>query len=337
MKKFLIVLLILVILMGAGAFYALNYYNSIGEAPLVAETDTIEVLVNPGDSFYGVLDTMDREGHLKSYMVTRLYFRNNPMEVRLQPGTYRVQSDASLEQLIETLNEARDIHEVVVTLPEGFTIERMGDVFEDAGMFSKEQFLLAAEMYPVPEWIEDTEQRRYAMEGFLRPDTYRFRRGQSADYVVDQLYKAFVSQMEAIIAEQGATLSTSQWNRVVTIAAMIEREAANVEEMPIIASVINNRLDIGMRLQLDATVVYALGLHGTDRVTYADLEVDSPYNTYRISGLPVGPIASPGRKAIEAVFQPAQTDYIYYVLDRSTGGHFFTDDYNEFLRVKNQQ
>jgi UPF0755 protein len=122
---------------------------------------------------------------------------------------------------------------------------------------------------------------------------------------------------------------------LVTVASLVEKEAANPEERPLIAGVIYNRIRSGMPLQIDATVQYALGKAKED-LKLDDLDVDSPYNTYRNPGLPPGPIASPGRESIQAALEPAQSDYLYYVLEADGEEHFFTDDYEEFLEAKNQ-
>lgn len=335
MKKFLTFLLILILLLGGGALYGWNYYNGVGEKPLKTEEETILVTVEPNDNFSSVLNRLDNEGLLKNLLVTRIYFRYHPKETKLKPGTYTVHAQGTLHEIIEELNTGKDINEIVVTLPEGLNVERMGEVFEEKGMFTKDAFVNAVANYPTPTWLENLEGRRYAMEGFLFPSTYKFKRGQTPEYIVDYLYRAFVSQMNSIASELGTSIPTSKWNEVLTIAAMIEREAANTEEMPVISSVIYNRMAANMKLQIDATVVYALGLSAKDHVTLDDLKVVSPYNTYLNKGLPLGPIASPGAAAIKAALRPAQnTGYLYYVLNPATDSHFFTANYNEFLQKK---
>lgn len=336
MKKFLIILLFILVIFGGAAFFGYSYYNGIGAEPLKSDEETITVAVESNDSLNRILDRLATEGRLRSLIVTKLYLRYNPLDTNIKKGTYLVRTDSSLEEMVRELREGKDINLVNVTIPEGYTITKMGEVFEKAGLFTKDRFIAAAEAFPVPDWVLDTEFRRYAMEGFLMPDTYGFEKGSTPEYAVERLYQAFVTRMEKLISDAGIDLPTSRWNRVITIAAMIEREAANAAEMPRVASVILNRLDIPMRLQIDATVVYALGKDSTDRVLLSDLEVDSPYNTYRVSGLPIGPIANPGVNAIKAALNPEQTDYIYYVLNPAAREHFFTNDYNEFLAKKKE-
>lgn len=323
-------------IIGGGALYGWNLYNSVGEHPLVTTEDTLLIEVEPNDTLNKVLTKLDGEGLLRNFLMTKVYLRYNPVESSLQPGTYKVNAQGTIEEIITELNEGKDLNEIIVTLPEGLTIEKMGEVFETAGMFTKDSFIAAAVSYPVPTWLEATEGRRYVMEGFLAPNTYKFKKGQTADYVVNYLYKAFVKEMKDIGAEIGKELPTERWNRILTVASMVEREAGSVAEMPMIASVIYNRLAKNMPLQIDATVVYALGLNGTDKVTLEDLKVDSPYNTYKVKTLPLGPIANPGAAAIKAAISPELSGNIYYVLDPSKGEHFFTANYNEFLQKKSE-
>lgn len=336
MKKFLIILLFILVIFGGAAFFGFSYYNGIGAEPLRSEEETITIAVESNDSLNRILDRLATEGRLRSLIFTKLYLRYHPLDTNIKKGTYLVRTDVSLEEMVRELREGKDINLVNVTIPEGYTITKMGEAFEKAGLFGKDRFVAAAEAFPVPDWVLDSEYRRYAMEGFLMPDTYGFEKGSTPEYAVERLYQAFVTRMEKIIADAGIDLPTSRWNRVVTIAAMIEREAANVAEMPRVSSVIHNRLAIGKQLQIDATVVYALGKDSTEKVYLKDLEVDSPYNTYKVSGLPIGPIANPGVNAIRAALNPEQTDYIYYVLNPAAGEHFFTDNYDEFLAKKRE-
>lgn len=335
MKKVLISITVVVLLLLLGGFFGYRYFLGIKENPLTIDEE-ITVEVSENDTFYGVLNDLDNKGYLKNLNLTKLHLRLEPMDTSLKPGTFKVQKNLSLEKLVEALRDGRDINTVTVTIPEGFTIEKMGELFEEKGLFSKDEFIKAAMDYPVPNWVLDSEYRRYAMEGFLKPDTYDFKKDVDPDYMVNFLYKSFVRQMENLIEEENLSLNTSSWNRVITIASMIEREAANQDEMTTVSSVIQNRVDIGMPLQIDATVVYALGLDMKDKVYLKDLEVDSPYNTYRINRLPIGPIANPSLNAIKAALNPADTNYIYYVLDRENKKHFFTDDYDEFLSKKKE-
>jgi UPF0755 protein len=169
------------------------------------------------------------------------------------------------------------------------------------------------------------------LEGYLFPDTYIFYKGEKAEDVL----KKMTSNLFSIIKpSQKFKIKSKEFSthEILTIASMIEREAMVDREKPIIASVIYNRLEKNMRLQIDATVLYALGRHKR-RVMYKDLRIKSPYNTYRNRGLPPGPIASPGFQSIMAALHPAKTDYLYYVAT-GKGDHIFNKTYVEHVKAK---
>lgn len=323
-------------LIGGAALYGWNLYQEAGKNPLKTDEETLQIEVEPNDTFSRLFSRLDRQGLVNNLLLTRVYFKNNPIETNLKPGTFVISAQGSLEEIINELNNGQDIYEVKVVIPEGMTIEAMAVAFEEAGLFSQRSFIDAVNTYITPSWLDNIDQRRYTLEGFLAPATYTLRKEQTPGYVVDQMYRAFVNRMYAIIEENNLDLPTEEWNKVVTIASMIERETASVEEMPRISGVIHNRIKENMRLQIDATVVYSLGLTSKDKVTLDDLEVASPYNTYKINALPVGPISNPGAAAILAALQPEVHDYIYYVFDPTAGQHFFTRSYDEFLQKKNE-
>ncbi len=332
----MIFILVLAVLIGGAALYGWNLYQEAGEKPLKTDEQTMEITVESNDNFSRLFSRLDRQGLVKNLLLTRIYFKNNPVETNLKPGTFVVSAQGSLEEIITELNQGKDIYEIKVTIPEGMNIEGMAEIFEEAGLFSKRFFIDAVNSYITPSWLDNVDQRRFTLEGFLAPATYTLRKEQTPGYVVDLMYKTFVNRMYSIIEEKGLDLPTEEWNRVVTIASMIERETATIEEMPRISGVMQNRLNDNMRLQIDATVIYALGLTAKDKVTLDDLEVSSPYNTYKIGALPVGPISNPGEASIKAALEPEAHDYIYYILDPTVGEHFFTRSYDEFLQKKRE-
>ncbi|WP_040211587.1 endolytic transglycosylase MltG, partial [Clostridium polynesiense] len=223
---------------------------------------------------------------------------------------------------------------VKVTIPEGFDINKIALKLQEAGLVEKEAFINSVKDYAAPEYIKSSKDKKYNIEGFLFPDTYSFKKGSSNNEIIEKMMKRFEEVLEESEKELNKSVSKDKIEETIIIASMIEKEARNKEEMPIIASVMKNRINKKMPLQIDATVLYALGTH-KEIVTYKDLEVNSPYNTYKIPSLPAGPIASPGKEAIKAAINPAETNYLYYLYDKK-GSHFFTADYNEFLKKKNE-
>src|ERR671939_1142585 len=170
-------------------------------------------------------------------------------------------------------------------------------------------------------------------EGYLFPAKYDFEKSVTAPQIVDRLLEQYLLETQDLdFADAKERLDLTE-NQVVTVASLIEKEAANPEEKPLIASVIYNRMRKDTPLQIDATIQYALKRPKAS-LSMADLKVDSPYNTYQNKGLPPGPICSPGRESLQAALNPADTNYLYYVLEADGQKHFFTSDYDEFLRAK---
>lgn len=222
-----------------------------------------------------------------------------------------------------------------VTLPEGLTLKqtalKVGEATE--GNISAGAFEAAAKggryNYGFLAGANDN------LEGFLFPKTYDLTSRTSAHASVNILLKQFRIETENLEWSRTQSLGVSKY-QVVIIASLIEKEAKVPEDRPLIASVIYNRLKRNMKLGIDATVEYALG-QWKPVLTNSDLQVDSPYNTYKIDGLPPAPICNPGFESIRAALYPGTTDYLYYILTGSDGKHSFTADYKEFLRWKEER
>ena len=217
-----------------------------------------------------------------------------------------------------------------VTFPEGFTMQEIFERLEENGIASVEDLYEAAAEYSYNysflEWATPGEASR--LEGYLFPDTYEFYQGEQASGAINRFLLNFHGKLTADMYAQAENLGITL-HQAVIIGSMIEAEAANDSERAQIAAVIYNRLEAGMPLQIDATVMYALGEH-KEYLTEEDLQVDSPYNTYLNTGLPAGPICNPGLASINAALNPADADYLYYALDTETGTHRFFTSYADF-------
>jgi len=176
-----------------------------------------------------------------------------------------------------------------------------------------------------------------ALEGYLFPDTYHVPRGLSEQSLLTLMVRNFQKRYSADMATRAQQLDLTQ-HEVVTLASLVEKEAQIDAERPLIAAVFHNRLRRGMRLQCDPTVIYALGERFDGNLRKDDLQIDSPYNTYRYAGLPPGPIANPGQRALEAAINPAAVDYLYFVATRDGGRHIFSKSLQEHnVAVRQQQ
>jgi UPF0755 protein len=216
-----------------------------------------------------------------------------------------------------------------LTFPEGLTIREMADIFEARGFGSRASFIEAAANNAL---IKDVDPDARDLEGYLFPETYALPRQIPAARVVammvDRFRATYTDEWRRRVEVDGLTT-----RNIVTLASLVEKETAQAEERPIVAGVYRNRLKIGMPLQADPTVVYAMQKAGTynGNIRRDDLSLDSPYNTYRYPGLPPGPIASPGAAALAAAVQPADVRYLYFV-SRNDGSHVFSETLAEHNR-----
>lgn len=267
----------------------------------------------------------------------RLRARYEGIDQDLKPGEYELMTGMPYSDVVNRLMKGIPVEYTDVTIPEGYTVKQIAARLEtEAGIpaaeFAQIATTDAASFAAARPYLADV--KNGTLEGYLFPKRYRIVKGSTARDVVELMLKQFDAEM----AEVDLAFATSKnltKHDVVIIASMVEREAQVAAERPLVSSVIYNRLKQGMLLQIDATVKYLLP-EGTTRVLYADLEIDSPYNTYKYPGLPVGPIASPGLDSLKAAAAPADTKYLYYVLTGEDGSHTFAETYAEFLRAKNQ-
>jgi len=245
---------------------------------------------------------------------------------RLREGEYRLSPAMPLLEIVDRLARGEVVLHTV-TIPEGFTAEQIVTALAARGLGEaaalREIVRRGARRYPYA-WLRDVPDG--SLEGYLFPDTYQLPRLLPEQEVIAQLLRRFDEVVVPVWRRSG---SGRPLHEIVTIASMVEREARVPAERPLIAGVLYNRLARGWPLEVDATVLYALGRHKAV-VTYADLQVESPYNTYRHAGLPPGPIASPGLGAITAALAPARTDYLFYVA-RPDGSHAFSRTLAEHL------
>ncbi len=292
----------------------------------------ITVVVDEGDTLASVADKLEEAGVISSPTLFELKARLEGAATEIKPGEYQFEPGEDAGKILETLSTGDSVSAFEVAIPEGLTLTQTARTVEEQSAIPAEEFEAAAKKTDHGyAFLDDSAIE--TTEGFLFPKTYKFEKGADAPTVVDRLleqYRVETKNLDFARAKERLGLTEYQ---VVTIASLVEKESANPAERPLVASVIYNRIRANMPLQIDATIQYALG-KPKEKLTLADLEVGSPYNTYANPGLPPGPIANPGRESIEATLQPAQTDYLYYVLEAGGEEHFFTNDYDEFLEAK---
>jgi UPF0755 protein len=290
---------------------------------------TVRVSIPPGSSFASALDSLDRSGVITSPKLFGLYASSRGRDRELKAGTYVFQPGMSWGDVLDALTRGKGLVHTV-TIPEGYALTSIAPVLGKALSVPPESIMVAA---------SDTALRHRldvptpTLEGYLFPDTYTFAEGTAPIDAIRMMVARFeqVWKPEWDARLQELTMSR---NDIMTLASIVEKEARLAEERPVISAVYHNRLKIGMLLQADPTVQYALGRH-VDRVLYKDLEVDSRYNTYKHVGLPPGPIASPGAASIEAALYPANVPYLYFVA-HPDGHHEFRKTFSEHTEARAQ-
>ncbi len=285
------------------------------------------VVVPPGASLRDVAAVLSSAGLIRSPLAFVVSARIRGLGARLQSGEYLLSASMPPLEILEKIARGQVmLHRL--TIPEGYSATQIADALAEAQLAEREAFLLVARQEGDSFAFPFVEGRRN-LEGYLFPDTYYFPRGLPARQIVQTMLARFdqrvTPQLRAAARAQGVSL-----HEALTIASIVEREAKLPVERPIITGVIYNRLRSGWRLEIDATVLYALGRPGGP-LTAGDLLVESPYNTYRQPGLPPGPICNPGLAAIEAAARPAVTPYLFYVL-RPDGSHAFSTTFEQHQR-----
>lgn len=276
------------------------------------------VVIPPGSSTAEIGRLLSEAGVVPDRLTFRFAAWWTGQATRLKAGEYRFNRAIAPVAVIDRLAKG-DVFTLRVTFPEGLTLAEMATRYESSGLGPAAAFLKAA---GDPAAIADWDPAARDLEGYLFPDTYALPRTASAETLVSLMVAEFRRTFEAAgSAPPGDRLSVRQ---VVTLASLIEKETASVEERPLVSAVYRNRLRVGMPMQADPTVVFALAKAGRydGNIRKVDLAIDSPYNTYKYPGLPPGPIAAPGAAALAAALAPADVPYLYFV-SRNDGTHVF--------------
>ncbi|MCT8267564.1 endolytic transglycosylase MltG [Afifella sp. JA880] len=301
--NFFLMTAVLAVLFAGGALY-FGKQRFIADGPL---EEPRTVLVTRGSGVDAIAAQLKRNNVIDSPLIFNVGVRLNEAASRLQYGEYLFQPHVSMREVMEILTSGKSILHAV-TIPEGLTSQQIVDKL-------RADDVLVGEIETVPP------------EGSLLPETYKFTRGATRQQILEQMERAQDRLLDEVWGRRSPDLPIETPGELVTLASIVEKETGKADERPRVAAVFINRLKRGMRLQSDPTIIY--GLFGgagkpSDRpILASDLEKETEYNTYQISGLPPGPIANPGRAALEAVANPSRTDDLYFVAD-GTGGHVFS-------------
>lgn len=337
MKKIIGFIGVLVLLGAAGA--AFSFFSALQAKSSLDHPVVVEIAA--GSGVQDIAQQLEDQGIIKSAWAFEVYAVLIGSYKHLPSGRFRFEPGVTTRGALHTLVFADSDTELAVTILEGWTIDDIDEYlssqvgFVEPGVFAKaakvtdSRTLLPNQTY---EFLK-SKPASVDLEGYLFPDTYRvFIDSQPKDLIkkmLDNFGQRVTPDMQAQFASQGLTI-----HQAVTMASLLEKEARTSEDKQLVAGVLYNRLNLGMALQLDTTVMFATGKAGAD-LTTADLQTDSPYNTYVYSGLPVGPIANPGLDALQAVAQPTDNDYLYFITDPQ-GTVYYSKTYEEHLTKKYQ-
>lgn len=336
------ILLLLLVVLGVTGY---NFYNTSLKPLDPEQIETEEIEIPMGSSRSDIARILEKENIIKSASAFNMYIRLNN-EQGFQAGYYEFSPSMSTDQIISKLKEGgKPVAKEAVSwipLPEGITLKQISKIiakntdFEQAEIETKldsQEFINEmANKYPELLTVTaESEETIHPLEGYLFPATYEYHSGMTLENVLEDMIKKTNHIMKPLYNEIKKQQTTP--HKVLTLASYIEREGIEYEDRRKIAGVFYNRIEKGMPLQTDVSVTYALGEH-KERITNADLEIDSPYNTYKYKGIGPGPVNNPSESSIKAVLDPEDTNYYYFLADLKTKKVYFSENYKQHLEYK---
>jgi UPF0755 protein len=327
LKRLGIVVGVAVLLGALSVYYLWLYYHS----PAAPEAEPQEVIIASGASLRHIAAQLEQAGLIRHRWMFVLYLSWLQPGPHVQAGEYLLRATMSPVQIATVLRQGQ-VQQHTLTIPEGSTLRDIATLVAAQELGQPDVLLRLAHDAT---FIASLGLEASSLEGYVFPDTYHLPRTLGERALLTLMVETLRRNYSPPIATKAQQLGLSQ-HEVLTLASLIEKEAQFDEERSRIAAVYHNRLRRGMRLQCDPTVIYALGERFDGNIRKEDLQIDSPYNTYRYAGLPPGPIASPGRRSIEAAVSPAPTRDLYFVAMGDSGRHKFSttlQEHNQAVRI----
>jgi UPF0755 protein len=303
----------------------------------ISDIKVIEVTIPQGSSASQISSILDSTGIVTSGLAFELYLRNENLTDKLRPGTYEIQNNLSFEDITSILLKGPPLKTYTITIPEGLWLsETLSTISAQTGydVSQLENSLISGQV--VSKYLPNNDYTELQnWEGLLFPNTYQIDIESNGETILQTL----VNELEIRFENLTSTQSIPDWIRTptqfFTVASLIEAESKLDEDRPLVSSVIKNRLDESMLLQIDATVLYSLQKRKS-QVLLIDLQIDSPYNTYKYTSLPPTPISGFGERSMNAIMNTPENNYIYYLLTDINGKMTFTNSYEEFINLKNK-
>lgn len=303
MRKLLTVLVILILAVFVSLLWWTNGIAAVNSQDKIQR----DFVIGKGEGVREIANHLKKDGLIKDPIAFFLLVRFKlNIDSKIQAGDHRLSPSMNAEEIAKALIQSSN--DVWVTIPEGYRAQEIADLLQKDIKTYKNS------------WRDKLEKN----EGYLFPDTYLFPKESTIDLIISTMRNNFNNKF-ATVSTSSSRLTKDQ---IVTVASLVEREARLPEDRPLVASVIENRLNIGMKLDIDATVQYVLGYQPDEKrwwkknLTTQDLSINSPYNTYKNPGLPPTPISNPGQASLEAAADPANTNYLYYISDKTGKNHY---------------
>lgn len=331
-KKIIKIVSVVWIIVMTAAISLSYFYNNSVRNPFKDLKSPVAIDIKLGDTVSTIMSRIDSKANLKNSFIVKFYAKNHADGVKINANyQFEVHPGMTTKDILTAISNAvpKDPNEVKVTIIEGTTIDDIAKNLETKGVISAKDFIESCKKYDLPPYIKKDSKRKYALEGYLYPDTYYMKKNSKGNDVIKQLLNNFEKKLKDAENAAGTMLGDDEVDKIVIMASMIESEVKASSERPIVSSVFYNRLKLHMKLGSDATVLYALGVH-KEKLTDKDTQVNSPYNTYVVDGLPIGPICSPRMESLAAAISPANTKYLYFFA-KSDGTHVFNETFDQHL------
>ena len=299
--------------------------------------EIIQISIESGASASDISSQLASEGVISSQLAFELYLRNENLTDKLRAGDYEIPNNLEFSEITTILLKGPPLKTYTITIPEGLWIsETLLSISSQTGFDYDllKNSLLSGQVKSTNLYLNDPSEL-YNWEGLLYPNTYQIDVESNGEEILQLMVDELESVTERLMNEYDLPSWISSYNELFTVASLVEAESKLQEDRPLVSSVVKNRLNDNMLIQIDATVLYALQKRKS-QVLLVDLQIDSPYNTYKYLGLPPTPISGFGERSIKAVLETPENDYLYYLLTDKNGKMSFTNDYTDFINMKNK-
>lgn len=336
-KVFGSALIILVVVIVAAYFYIDNYFKSSLSAVELNNTEAVLVEIPEGSSTNDIAEILIKNNLIKHSRVFKFYAKKTGNDIKLKAGNFKLSKSMDVDEILDTLiNKGVSGNTLNITIIEGLTLQETAKAIAEQTGLSYEKLLSLTQNTEIYKndykFLQDNPEIK-TLQGYLMPDTYNVYKNVTEEQIINmflaQFDKYYAAEFKPLLDKSGLSL-----DKAVNLASIVEKEAVLLEERDEIAAAFLNRLKINMKLQSCATVNYAHGVW-KESLTLDDIAIDSPYNTYIIEGLPPTAINSPGKACINAVLNPADVDYLYFVA-KGDGSHYFSNNYEDHLKAKEE-